>query len=243
MYIPSDSLSTLVDFLADTLGPKYEIVIYQLNLDGSGIITDIRNSHISKQSIGSSLPEYIRNSLSDKEFKTKPYKEYIVSTSKEGSIVRSSVLYIDNKDNVSDYILAISSFATINSGEDSEKESKHKIFRPSKGQVLPVYYNEMENSTNHNIVSSSIINSESVEETITNKVDETLEKLGIETNNFTFNEKSKIINELCKSEIFKIKGAIQIVSKHLNISESSIYRYIRMYEREKIEDDTDSFLI
>lgn len=240
-------LLNLTDFLANCLGPKYEITVYEVDFTREGKVIDIKNNYISKQTINSLLPKFISEAILNNEFVGKSYKEFLVSSSNEESIIKTALLYIKNNSEVFDYLLSISSYHEVNYGfkEDTLRKSISTNFNQVTGDSkhLNILNHINSGSVSSQVLTDKDIHNKSIEEVIKEKIEEVLLDLGIESSNLTFAQKSNIVGKLCEAEIFSIKNSIKIVSGYLNISISSIYRYIRQHSKKVYDDDTTNFLM
>ncbi|NYB75280.1 helix-turn-helix domain-containing protein [Sedimentibacter hydroxybenzoicus DSM 7310] len=231
-----ENISTLTDFLSDSLGSKYEITVYEIGLSDDAKVIDIRNRHISKQSLNSALPKFISDAIKENHFAKKPYKEFLISSNKEGTIIKTSVLYIKGT-NLSDYLLSISSYHNISYDFDGAFNSKEES--KLNAQVPAAMKQNVQAHAADNEFSSSM----TLDDIIKTKVEEILYDMDITSSNLTFKQKTDIIEKLYEADIFKVKGSVPLAADYLKSSESSVYRYIRQHEIKLMEDNTDNFLM
>ncbi|RBP36549.1 helix-turn-helix transcriptional regulator [Garciella nitratireducens] len=208
----------LVNFLAKTLGPNYEVVLYDIN-DYSNSIVAIANNHISGRSIGAPLTNFSLSVISDEIYKKNDYKINYSSFSKDGKILRSSTMFIkDEKGELvgllsinfddSDYIDVVNRVMSLCHPDEllEHQKSYHSLYSILKegGESL----------------------SSSIEEVIDIVIEQVLKDKKVPVNRLSQQERLYIVKILYKKGIFKFKSAISIVANKLQCSQPSVYRYL-----------------
>jgi predicted transcriptional regulator YheO len=61
-------------------------------------------------------------------------------------------------------------------------------------------------------------------------IDETIQAMNLPVDRMVPNERIEVIKELREKGVFGIKGAVRQVAKKLEISETSVYRYLKEIE-------------
>ena len=67
----------------------------------------------------------------------------------------------------------------------------------------------------------------SLEETLHSMIDRAVSELGVPPHRLTTNEKKNLVITLHAKGTFTLKGAVSLVAKQLDVSEQTVYRYLR----------------
>jgi predicted transcriptional regulator YheO len=202
---------SIADFLGEVVGGNTEILLHDLT-DYKQSIVHIINGHISNRKIGDPITDLVlefmvNESKGDKQFISKYNSKTI-----EGRLLYSSTYFI--RDNSNKIVGAL----CLNS--DYYEVKKSLSFLTS---LLPNYVDDKTLSIN-NIKEN--LNSDPQELTL-NKIDAIINEFDIEPNRMTTEEKTNVIAALNDCGIFNIRGSVQEVATKLQMSEPSIYRYIK----------------
>lgn len=213
-----DSYSILVDYLADLLGTSCEVVLHVIE-DGVSSIEKIRNGHISGRKAGKQTDEigaritkqnqdinYIVNNYENSptgiEIKTNTF----FINSPDGDLIGMLCVNIDislpllAKNCIEDFLGKLSAFS----------HSKQIIADKSDPNFASGYSEtDMFKSLSKDIISDVI------------------KKHGIPVDRMTPEERILILGDLKAQGVFRIKYAVKEVAQNLNISEPSVYRYMR----------------
>lgn len=202
----------LVPFLGTVLGSDYEIVLHKVGKSNHEVIA-IANADISGRHSGSPLTDLALDFITSKTYETQDSYCNYKGISKTGKILRSSTFFIkDNKEKLIGMLCI---------NYDTSKYTK--------------IIDEIASLINFTTLSDeTMANTESMEETFVESVNDlvlgTLQEY-ILKNNLTFETltpqcKIEIVEILKNKGIFQIKGAVVEVSKNLNCSIPTIYRYL-----------------
>ena len=207
-----------VEFLGVTLGPSYEIVLYDLRREDKSIIA-IANGHISNRGLGAPLTESILKSIAQRTYYELDYKANYNSVLRDGKILRSSSLYI--KDSNKELI----GLLCINFDDSSFKDLGNQL-------MTLIHPNELIQKNNFEKIENIKFSDESdnigatMEEVADNAIDRVLKNSSIPIDRLNKAEKMDIVKILNNKGIFMLKGAIPYVAKLLHSSEATIYRYL-----------------
>ncbi|MDD9301554.1 MAG: PAS domain-containing protein [Desulfobacter sp.] len=205
-YIP------IVKFLAEALGPQFEIVLHDLkNIDQS--IVAIENNQISERVVGGPATDLLLKLL--KKGSTTLDTDFITNyqgCSKNGKNVKGSTLLI--KDDNNKVIGALCINLDISAFVQTRNELDKLINLPTGGDrqknVEPI--------------------SEKLDHSIEDLTSDAIKTILVETNippeRMSLEEKMQIIKALNQKGIFLLKGAVSEIAKHLKTSEPTIYRYL-----------------
>lgn len=204
--------SVLIKFIAGVIGSHCEIVIHDLS-DVSKSIVAIENGHITGRQIGSPATDLALKQIKSieqgntEQGNKEPFLLNYRGRAGNGAELRSSTLMIF-KNNKPEYMLCLNiDDSNVKSAIDMLKASipDHEIAESRDEN----FYNSIED------VSNSIIEQAQNELNLT-----VLSRLSLP-------EKNVFVKTVEKSGLFTIKGNVQKVSKMLDISEQTLYRYLK----------------
>ena len=209
-YIP------IANFIAKVNGENCEVILHDLS-DIDHSIVYIVNSYISGRSIGGSITKYALDLImkyDDSEHNH--YVNYIGKNEKTGKLMRSSTLFIRDENSQTVGLLCVNIDVT-----DFVK------LRDQLNEVIQFNVNQFESVPNEperfDLSTEEIINE------IINTV-----FLDSNYNSLTSSksEKKEITKMLYQRGLFKFKGAVYIASTRLDVSQQTLYRYIKEIETE-----------
>ena len=202
---------TIADFLGEVLGSNTEIILHDLtNYEES--IVHIINGHISNRKIGGPPTDLILEFIASESKGDKQFISNYNSKSIEGKLLYSSTYFIRDDENKIVGALGLNS--------DYHEVKKSLSFLTS---LLPNYVDDKVLSLN-NIKEN--LNTDPQELTL-NKIDAILNEFDVVPNRMTTDEKTEVITALNDCGVFNIRGSVQEVASKLQMSEPSIYRYIK----------------
>lgn len=204
----------LVDFLADVVGPLSEVVLHDLGNKEHSLVA-IRNGQISDREAGAPMTDFARHLVSSGEQSGKDYiTNYLGKAGSTGKFLKSSTFFIKDDDGKIIGILGI------NSNLSPLWEMQQVL-----GQLLQV--NEAINGD-----SGEAPHGEerlSVREMVSAVMEDVLASRAAEPERMTFEEKRDAVLELNDKGVFLLKGTIAEVASRLDVSEQTIYRYLKNY--------------
>ncbi|CCQ96667.1 conserved hypothetical protein [[Clostridium] ultunense Esp] len=205
-YIP------MVDFIADICGPAYEVVLHDISKPESSVIA-IRNSHITGRKVGSPMTDLALKILKQKNYTNKDFITNYDGYGEDGKTFLSSTFFIKNTNlELIGMICVNNNTSDIKQFEDSYNAIMNRFrFREEDNKDEARYEENIENSL------ASVANS---------IITKTIQKINVPAERMTIEEKIRIVNELDSEGVFLLKGSISQVAKELNISESTVYRYL-----------------
>jgi predicted transcriptional regulator YheO len=202
---------SIADFLGHILGSNTEIILHDLtNYEHS--IVHIINGHISNRKIGDSVTDLVLEFIASESKGNKQFISNYNSKTIEGRLLYSSTYFIRNNKNEIVGALCLNS--------DYHEVKKSLSFLTS---LLPNYIDDKTLSIN-NIKEN--LNSDPKELTL-NKIDAIINEFDVIPNRMNTEEKTEVITALKDCGVFNIRGSIQKVATKLQMSEPSIYRYIK----------------
>lgn len=208
----------LIELLGLTLGPNYEIVLYDLRREDRNIIA-IANGHVSGRSVGAPLTESILKSIVSKEFENINYKANYNSFSKNNKVFRSSTLYIKDENN---HLIGLLCFNFDDTSFKDLTSQLMSLIHPDE-VIEKINFEKLDD-----IKFSEELDTISVtmEEVADNAIDKVLRNSSIPVDRLNKTERIEIVRILDDKGIFMLKGAVSYVAKLLHSSEATIYRYL-----------------
>lgn len=202
---------SIADFLGEVLGSNTEIILHDLtNYEES--IVHIINGHISDRKIGDPVTDLVLEFIASESKGNKQFISNYNSKTIEGRLLYSSTYFIRDDNNEIVGALCLNS--------DYHEVKKSLSFLTS---LLPNYVDDKILSIN-NIKEN--LNTNPQELTL-NKIDAIINEFDVVPNRMTTEEKTNVIAALNDCGVFNIRGSVQEVATKLQMSEPSIYRYIK----------------
>ena len=207
-----ESYKTIVDGLANYLGPSSEVVLHSLE-DYNRSVVKIANGHHTGRKIGAPITDIALKMLSEiKNSDDKICKTYY-TRSKTGNSLKSNTTAIYGENG------RIIGLLCMNLNLDTSFGEFIKSFFPGKDQ----------NTQNHNENNEIFANSTS------ELVLSALDNIVAEVNNDSFvssiNKNKEIIKRLYDKGIFNIKDSPNLVADYLKISKNTVYLHLRNYSK------------
>lgn len=221
---------SFISFFSKAIGPDYEL--YLLDTRGGKFKKlSLEYGKISGKNLGSDLPPAIKSSLDKKEYQ---YTDYIVNRttySKTGKALRTSMFFIKSDGGDFEGIMCI------NFDDSRYEELGKKImylchpdaYIEERISSVSLIDNIDEGTLDHINQGEKM----TMEDTIMSMIDLELKEALIPVERLTPDEKVQIVKNLDSKGFFMLKGAVSILSKVLDMSQASVYRYINMARDEK----------
>lgn len=215
---------TIVEFLGNTLGPDYEIVLFDLENDNNSIIA-LSSQKEKKPALGNKLPKEVTKLLKNDTFSKKNYCTNIPGKRNSISANRNSYMLIkDSGENIQgllciifddsrfiklhDYLLSVA-----HPLDFIKNHSFHTIHNMEMYDVTPETTSAPETDTNlKNLMQ------------ITYR--DAVEKANVPSERLNQEERLLVIKYLKEYGFFRLKGAVPYAAKNLGCSTASIYRYL-----------------
>ena len=204
----------LAEFLKQTLGSEFEIVLYDFSNKDNKIIY-LANGHISGRSVENPLDSSPFKYISEQTIRDNNYIVSQKGITRNAKVIKSSSFFIKDDNNKFVGMLCIN-------------------FDGSKYVNLAKKILRLTNMENASIESESLYTSEFIEnisDSISNVtddlLDDTLDYSDIPVTHLKQEEKIEIVRKLNEKGVFMLKGAVAEVAEKLQVSEATLYRYIR----------------
>lgn len=212
--------SLLVDFLAASLGPDYEVVLHDLG-DSANSIVAIANGRVSGRTLGAPLTTKALEMMAARSYENEDFHINYSSLSGDGRVLRSSSLFVKDPSGRPVALLCINF-------DDSRYEDVCT-------RVLKLCHPDafVERNSPKAVISLPAEDREAAErfpnslEAVTESVvSDVVARHGVPVDRLTQEEKLCIVEALDRKGVFLLKGAVSHVAAALKSSEASIYRYL-----------------
>lgn len=202
----------LVDFLAEVCGPHCEIVLHDARHKENSLVA-IRNGQLSGREVGAAMTDFAGRILRHGMHKGKEYiTNYLGKAGSNGKFLKSSTFFI--RDDEGEII------GMIGINQDLSAISEvHKIL----GAFLTVD----ESAANAIDVAERNGAEQSIRETVYAVIDQTLAGYEVDPARMTTEEKKEVVEALSEKGVFLLKGTVAEVASRLDVSEQTIYRYLK----------------
>ena len=204
----------LVDFLADALGDTCEVVLHDLkNIEHS--IIAIRNSHITGRKIGDSTSDFALEIVQQqtKNKNTRYVSPYYGILGKNGKLLRLSSFFIYDGGDLVGMLALNMDFSELENARDI-------IDRFINMGHMPAAPKAAEKSIQFDISDGYM----------PNIIARVIKDVGIKPGRMTAEEKRGVVEKLQTLGVFLMKGAVTEVAEKLEVSEQTIYRYLKDIE-------------
>jgi len=202
---------SIADFLGEVLGKNTEIILHDLTNYQKSIVYII-NGNISGRKIGDSITDLMLDFILSESKGNKQFICNYNSKNVEGKLLYSSTYFIRDDSN------KIVGALGLNSDYQDVKNSLSFLT-----SLLPNYVDDKIASLN--IIKENL--SSDGQELTLNKIDTIVNQFNVVPTRMTPVEKTEVISALNECGIFNIRGSVQEVATKLQMSEPSIYRYIK----------------
>lgn len=211
---------SLVKFLGQALGKNYEIVLHSLEEERFHIAA-IENNHISGRDIDSPVTGFALDLIRSNKHLTQDYVVNYQSQTINGKNLKGATFFIRNEQN------ELVGLLCINQDISKYQHLSQEILelagfvngpQPHTTFEAPLFSDSVEilEETIEGII-YSIVSPDLLDQQIT----------------LTKDLKVEIIRQLNEKGVFQLKGAVSQVAKILNISDPSVYRYLKIAEQTK----------
>lgn len=223
----------LMDFLAELLGPRTEIVLHDTS-DLSRSIVALTNGHVSGRSVGGPATDLVLKVLQNHEHDDRDYLANYLAESRTGGTFRSSTFFIRdaggdvvgmlclNIDDepltrARDLLAAITATTGLVKGADASGAGT--------GGAGTVGAGDPARAGSQAAVVERL--STNVDELALDGVARIVAAQGVEPHRMTPDEKVAAVREIERAGVFLLKGAVAQVAEALHVSEPTVYRYVR----------------
>jgi predicted transcriptional regulator YheO len=199
----------LVDAIAETFGKNCEVVLHDFSEPDKSIIK-IANGHLTGRDIGSPATGFVLSLLNRNNLKKDYFVGYPTKAQSGAELKSTTVLIRDTKSKVVGALC-------INIDITPYISTKNLL---DELCAMPFGQNsEIEGESCEKFVSSTTA-------LINDQLDQSMKKIGKPVVHMGKQDKLNIIKDLKERGIFLIKGSSKKISKELNVSLATIYKYL-----------------
>lgn len=201
----------IVNFLGQAIGPQCEVMLYDLSSPDYSVVA-IANAHMNNE-IGRS-----RSALILETIKSNSSKEscFFTTCINNGSTCRSSIFFIKERNKTIGALsisMDISTVIEIRRLLDVLINCDALSFTKKSTGILA-------ETKLFNVDSSMKI------------IDQVFNKFDVSPDRMSLDEKIKVIQHASKNGLFLLKGGVSALAKRMQVSESTIYRYLNKIREE-----------
>ncbi|MBO3279266.1 helix-turn-helix transcriptional regulator [Intestinimonas butyriciproducens] len=203
-YIP------MVTFISEICGKNYEVILHDVS-DPENSVISIFNGHLSGRKVGDPMTELARNLVRDQIYETQDFIANYEGRTRNGKQFVSSTYFIKEHGTLIGLICInhdVSDFFAIS-------QHLHGLMR-----AFSLPGEDSRNSYTEDL-------DDSIPGLSTTLIHNTVLNFGVPPSRMTPQEKEQVIQALEHQGVFSTKGSVGQAAKELNISEPTVYRYLR----------------
>lgn len=201
----------LADYFAEVLGETAEVVVHDVRKTGNTVVY-IRNNTITGRSIGDSMTDFGLKQVQNKKYRNRDFIANYPGTTPGKKQLRSSTYFIKNEE---DNILGMLCVNVDITAYMQMRDTVEKLIAfPAAGGGEP---QEQEALTSD------------LKDTVRGNLEDVIASYGVDSSRLSANEKGEIVGELQNRGVFLIRGAVTLVANALEVSEQTVYRYIKKF--------------
>lgn len=213
----------LTSFLGRTLGPCYEVVLYDL-INKDRCIIAIMNNHISGRQIGTPLSNTALSILRDRIYEQMDYCLHYDGLSLNGKELKSCAFFIKSEGE----LLGLLCINFDDSGYLELGDRLLGLCHPDwfAMDTVPGLMGPEPRTISTPIMQERFLNQSG--DVLADAIHQELNQMGVDAERLTSGERMEIIAALEKKGIFLMKGVVKGVADRLHCSQASIYRYLNL---------------
>lgn len=198
-------------FLSAVCGDHYEVILHDVS-DPETSVMAIFNGHLSGRKVGDPMTELARRLVRDEVYRDRDFVSNYEGRTRSGKRFVSSTYFIKEDGELLGLICVNHDVSDL-TAMASHLQSLLAAFSVP-GQVPPQapYTEELDDS---------------IPELSTTLIHNTVLRQGVPAGRMTTQEKESLIEALERQGVFSTKGSVGQVARELDISEPTVYRYLR----------------
>lgn len=207
-----ESYLPLAGFIAAVFGKNCEVVLHDLrNLDHS--IIAIKNNHITGRTLNDTITDFALDIIHTEKHKKKNYIcNYVGKTGNGKKNVRASTYFI--KDEEQNLIGMLCTNIDVTALSNARKHIDDLIMINESAEA-----EEQENF------------SLNIKDHVDSIISNTLSEFESEPMRMTMDEKKHVVKKLEEKGVFRLKGVVAEVADNLEVSDQTVYRYLKKLEK------------
>lgn len=200
----------IVSFFSTVCGDNYEIILHDVSEPEESVIA-IHNGGLSGRKVGDPMTELARNLVRDKVYADRDFVSNYAGRTRNGKQFVSSTYFIKEGGELLGLICVNHDISDLTAISQHLRNLMSAFSVPGEDRTGG-YTEELDDSISG--LSSTLIRN-------------TVLHFGIPASRMTAPEKEEVIQALEKQGVFSTKGSVVQAAKELNISEPTVYRYLR----------------
>ena len=198
-------------FLSAVCGGNYEVILHDVSEPETSVVA-IFNGHLSGRKVGDPMTELARSLARDGVYRDQDFVSNSEGRTRNGKRFVSSTYFIKEEGELLG-LLCVNHDVSDFTAMASHLQNLLTAFSVP-GQVPPQapYTEELDDS---------------IPELSTTLIHNTVLRQGVPAGRMTTQEKEELIEALERQGVFSTKGAVGQVARELDISEPTVYRYLR----------------
>ena len=215
----------LMDFLAELLGPRTEVVLHDTSDLGRSIVA-LTNGHVSGRTVGGPATDLVLKVLRNHEDDDRDYLANYLAQSRTGGSFRSSTFFVRDPDG------AVVGMLCVNI--DDEPLSRARDLLAAMTETTGLLKGEAGPAPRADAATPAAVAerfSTDVDELTLVSVARIVAAQGVDPQRMTPDEKLLTVRELERAGVFLLKGAVARAAEALRVSEPTVYRYLKQVRR------------
>jgi predicted transcriptional regulator YheO len=217
MYSLLKPYEAIVDFLGEALGDNVEIALHDLTSPEQEVVA-LANGHISGRTVGAKLSNLSIHYLETKQYLNNDYVVNYKTAGPDGKLLKAATYFI--REEGREMPIGMLCINVNISDLEYIQTTLYKILGIKETTKV-----EFKRNNPIEILSSPL------DEMVDKYIKECLTEMGIPSyvlvERLKVDEKIRVVKYLQAKGTFKVKGAIALVAEKLDVSEPTIYRYLK----------------
>ncbi|MBP3276591.1 PAS domain-containing protein [Kandleria sp.] len=217
MYSLLKPYEAIVDFLGEALGDNVEIALHDLTSPEQEVVA-LANGHISGRTVGAKLSNLSIHYLETKQYLDNDYVVNYKTAGPDGKLLKAATYFI--REEGREMPIGMLCINVNISDLEYIQTTLYKILGIKETTKV-----EFKRDNPIEILSSPL------DEMVDKYIKECLTEMGIPSyvlvERLKVDEKIRVVKYLQAKGTFKVKGAIALVAEKLDVSEPTIYRYLK----------------
>jgi predicted transcriptional regulator YheO len=215
----------LMDFLAELLGPRTEVVLHDTSDLGRSIVA-LTNGHVSGRTVGGPATDLVLKVLQNHEHDDRDYLANYLAESRTGGTFRSSTFFI--RDEAGDVV----GMLCLNIDDEPLTRARDLLaaITATTGLVKGASEGGTPGAPERPAAVAERL-STTVDELALDGVARIVAARGVDPQRMTPEEKVSAVRDVERAGVFLLKGGVAQVAEALHVSEPTVYRYLKQVRR------------
>jgi predicted transcriptional regulator YheO len=216
----------LMDFLAELLGPRTEVVLHDTS-DLSRSIVALTNGHVSGRTVGGPATDLVLKVLQNHEHDDRDYLANYLAQSRTGGTFRSSTFFIRDEAG------GVVGMLCLNIDDEPLTRARDLLaaITATTGLVKGAVEGGGAGEAEERPTAVTERLSTTVDELALDGVARIVAARGVDPQRMTPEEKISAVRDIERAGVFLLKGAVAQVAEALHVSEPTVYRYVKQVRR------------